>query len=134
MREAVLSDDNWVRTFYERLIAGDIPTVENYLADDFVFHEAPNLPYGGDYRGKDGLLEVLGALGNVLQSPNVGPLTIALAEDRAITMFTIRATAASTGEQIDVPICEVIMVKGGKIQSITPYYFNPDPVLQAADR
>src|SRR2546423_6348685 len=61
VRPDVAAQDNLtiVRTWYEHVMAGELEEAAAMMADDFVLHEPPELPYGGEYHGPQGFLEVM---------------------------------------------------------------------------
>ena len=52
-----------LRAFYQGLVVGDLaPADALFDYDNLVMHEPAGLPYGGTYRGKQGLLEGIKAI------------------------------------------------------------------------
>lgn len=52
-----------VRSFYRAFGAGDVPGAFAVLHADIEFHEQRSLPWGGVYKGHEGMQRFLGTLG-----------------------------------------------------------------------
>ena len=91
---------------------------------DFVVAQAPGLPYGGDYRGVEGYLEVQEKIRSELLDLSVEDLEIVAEGDTVLTMFRMLGTSSSTGNKYDMRQVEVWRFRDGKLVSLTPFYYD----------
>jgi len=116
-----------IENFYAAGQRGEIETMTSFLADDVVTYEPPYLPFGGEYRGKDGLLAISEA---VAQCADVGQFTvhdILVDGDRAVAFAGYRLN--DTGKFTH--FAEEIRLVGGKITEIRIYYYDVQSMLGA---
>src|SRR2546422_233752 len=98
------------------------PDVASLLHPDFELHEAPSLPFGGVWRGPEGLL----ALMKEMQSSwdlQLGEQDILAANDSLVLRMDMKGTSKVTGQSFDVSVCEVWDFRDDLVIRMTPYYF-----------
>lgn len=114
--------------FYAAGLQGDIETMMGYVADDVVIYEPTYLPFGGEYRGKDSLSAIHGA---VAQLADVAQFTIhyiLVDGDRAIAIggFPVNDTGQFTH------FAEESRLEDGKIVEIRIYYHDAQSMIGTA--
>jgi ketosteroid isomerase-like protein len=116
-----------VRAFNELLLSGRLDEACGLLADDLAVHEPPELPYGGEFRGPSGLLDLLGREMAVVDA---APLTTEYldAGDRVVFMARARFAAKGTDRSVDVDLVEIHTVRDGRICDLDVYYKEPGAV------
>src|SRR5215217_3081629 len=103
-----------VQRFAGFIMEGNLDEACKILSDDFVAHEAPGLPYGGEYHGPDGFRELLG---NLTAKQDMETLDIALyaAGNLIINHAQLRFTRRDNGESVDMWVAELFTVSDGRI-------------------
>ena len=102
-----------------------------YLAmydPDVVIHEAPSLPYGGDYSGDDAVARHAHAFSGAwrgLQSTNDRRLEphILADGDHVIVLWRQKGTSAD-GDIVDMPAVSVYQLKAGRVVDSRMFHFD----------
>lgn len=82
----------------------------NTLHRDIVLYQPESLPYGGEWRGRDGFGRWLDAFVRTwAEVTPTDPVIHACGEDVIVSTVTMRARACTTGTAIAMPICQVIL-------------------------
>lgn len=117
---------------YACFFAGDIPAMCGYLAEDVVIAEVENLPYGGDYVGHQGMIDVAAALGGIWDELALTVDDTLASETRVAALGTFSARAKATGKRVSFPMVEVWTFReDGKVTRIEPIYGDTAQVLDA---
>jgi ketosteroid isomerase-like protein len=106
-----------VKRLYEAFGKGDIDTIVNHLADQFVwrFDAPPIIPFAGNYTTPD---EVRGYLGHLLeaQKDQVMQTDEFIAnEDTVVMVGRYAATVIATNKRVDVAAIHVFTIQAGKL-------------------
>jgi uncharacterized protein len=101
------------------------------LHPEIVLEQPASLPYGGVWRGHQGLREWLEAMDAAWSSVEVEEPEIIQAGETAIVEALFRGTARESGEVAAMPICEVIRFAGGLPVFWRVFYFDTAAVLRA---
>ena len=117
-----------IEALYAATGAGDWPTAESMLTEDFFITEADTVPFAGVYRGRKALhdlyMRVIPATGvtglHIQQLTAGGDCVIALVQ------LTLGGSPGT-----DVSIAELFRLRDGKVCEIKPYYFDPTPICAA---
>ena len=110
------------RRLYQLALAGDFAAAEALVTDDFAIHEAPALPFGGTYRGKGALKELLTRVGGMLKLKDVrfgGFL-----EEGDDVVVLIELVADRQGAEERIPVMERMRFRGALIHELIPFYFD----------
>ena len=104
----------------------------------FAAYEAPSLPYGGIYKGLDGLLrhaERFRATWDRYQPEGRRELEpeFLAAGDRAIVLWRLRALGAN-GDSVDLPAVSIYRLQDGKIIELCMYHFDTVALVRFLDR
>ena len=112
----------FVKSFYEA-----VPDLDNdlssFFTEDFVITEAPDLPYGGAYRGRTGMRELVNKINGMIVASNVSLERFAVSEDSVIATlrFDLALTGGGTATQY---VAEEFIFEGDKVREVRPYYFD----------
>lgn len=122
---------NLVDDHYSLNAAGNFAAAQELLTDDFVITIPPPMPFAGTYRGKDAFREL-------------APIVV---EATAVTGMKFVATTVGDGCAVEiveftlagyngppVQVAELILFRDNKICEIRPFYFDPAPMIDAANR
>ncbi len=115
-----------VRNFYELLGQGKLEEASQSLHEDLVIHEAPELPYGGEFHGPQGLIDIMSQIVAFAEPSVVGELTY-LDTDPVVVLLRGRFTRPS-GAVAETDVVELHSVLDGKIVDLDIYYKDPGSV------
>jgi ketosteroid isomerase-like protein len=122
-----------VRSFNELLLSGRLEEACSLLADDLVVHEPQELPYGGEFHGPSGLLELFTREMAVVDA---APVTSEYhdAGDQVVFRARARFAAKDSGESVEVDVVEIHTVRDGRIVDLDVYYKDPAAVAALAPK
>jgi ketosteroid isomerase-like protein len=122
-----------VRRLFEAVETRDVEPMYGLYAPDVVIHEAPSLPWGGEFRGHDGVLRH--GLGYVrtwepLQTAADRRLDpeVAAEGDRVFVTWRQRAHDRD-GRQLDLPAVSAYALASGRIVDARMYHFDTVAIL-----
>ncbi|MGE2714102.1 nuclear transport factor 2 family protein [Mycolicibacterium litorale] len=109
----------------------DFSTLAPYFADDVVLYQADTLPYGGTWRGHDGLERFFLAMSATWSAFDmVGQRFLSTAET-AVVHTDVHACARATGRRLEFPILQTIRIAGGRIAEVRPFYWDVAAIAAA---
>jgi ketosteroid isomerase-like protein len=124
-----------VQRLYGSLFAGDWDVVASVLADDFVVEEAPSLPFGGEWKGLEGLKRFFAAMATQhFDQLDIQPKGAMANEEFVASYFALSGIARLTGRRVAAEIVEIASFKDGKVSRLKPFYFDGPAVIQAFAR
>jgi len=113
-----------VRRLYAFLADDNFVEANKMMADDVIFRETTDLPFGDVYYGVDGLTELMGKIAEVAKISVVSHDF--LSETNPIVAHVVaRFVSHATGEVVESDVIEVVHVKDGRCTEIDVYYKNP---------
>ncbi|NDU74293.1 DUF4440 domain-containing protein [Actinomadura sp. DSM 109109] len=108
---------------------GDFSAMAAHLAPDVTMYQASSLPYGGTWRGHDGMERFMAAMSEAWsdlafreQHYAVDGETVAVRSDCA---FRARAT----GRTVETAVLQWITVRDGLVREFRPFYLDTSAVL-----
>lgn len=110
-----------VRRLFKAVEERDLQALLDCYDEDVEIHEAESLPYGGVYRGHDGVVEHAAAWTKAwgpLQTPEEHRLDATFLDGEGDTVgatFRHRAVDRNRGEHLDGPEVGIYEVRGGKV-------------------
>jgi uncharacterized protein len=113
-----------VRRLYEALAAADFATVLAITDPDIEISQTAELPWGGEYRGHDGLAEFAGKLTNSISSA-VTHHSMFPAGDRVVQVGKTSGTVNETGARFDIDEVHVHTLRDGKIVRFEAHIDTP---------
>ncbi|MEI5101455.1 nuclear transport factor 2 family protein [Streptomyces sp. PmtG] len=111
-------------------------TLAPSFAPDVVLHQADALPYGGTWRGHEGLERFFLAMSDTWAE-------FAIAEQEfvadggpgpsgtAVVRSDIRARSRATGRALAFPILQTVRVESGRIAEVHPFYWDTAAIAAA---
>ncbi|MEV8546477.1 nuclear transport factor 2 family protein [Streptomyces sp. NPDC051572] len=118
-----------VRKFTAGLEAGDVAGCLELLDDEIVFSEAESLPFGGDYVGKDGFVQLLRNVARYfrvdLDTPEIGDAGVFVAVRVRGTM-----TSCVTGRSLPMQVVDLYRLRAEKIVRVDVYYQDSHAVSE----
>ena len=99
--------------------------LEAMVTEDIRIKQAKSLPFGGEYVGWDGYLDVTGKLFGKMRKVQ---LELIDAWDRPqcslVAHFMLDAVSKRTQQEISMPLLEIWEFKNDKVSAITPFYYD----------
>ena len=103
----------------------NMAALETMVTEDIRIKQAQSLPFGGEYVGWDGYLEVTGKLFGKMRKVHLelietwdGP------QCSLIAHFILNSVSKRTQEDISMPLLEKWEFKDEKVAAITPFYYD----------
>ena len=119
-----------VRRLYEDARVGDWEAVASSMSDDLVIHEAPALPYGGEWRGRHALRDLYTAVVGLWDAPVIEQDALTSDGDGNVgAVVRLTTTSRHSGERVTHRIAEVNRVEQGKVVEMRIFYFDEALVL-----
>lgn len=102
-----------------------------FFAPDVVLHQADALPYGGTWRGHQGMERFMVAMSKAWESFEMVEQTFVSAKNPIVVLTQVRARARASGQQLEFPILQTITVEAGQITDVRPFYWDTAAIAQA---
>lgn len=123
----------------------DVEALFGLYHDDVEFHDAPSLPYGGSFRGKQLHREQLetsphrtwlgtwGPLQPTERERRMDPRVVAVDAGEVVVRYRQRALAPS-GERFDAPVIGLYQVRDGKLARAQMFHFDTAAIVDFVAR
>ena len=106
---------------------------ERLFSRDFICHVAEGLPYGREYRGPEGYLELMGHIKNFWSDVRQeSQQFIPYGNDKVVIHFTLDGHMAKNGQHLRMPVIAIWEIKDGKVIDIRIFYFDTKRVADLA--
>jgi uncharacterized protein len=106
-------NEELARKEFAAVVAGDMESLFDFYADDYVFHYPGRSPVAGEYRGKQGFGEFLGKLSNLGVIATRELHDVIANDDHVIQLVAVRAERDGKRQQWNGVV--VMHVRDGKI-------------------
>lgn len=113
-----------MRGLYAAYASRDPAALLGPLAEDFEIYQSELLPWGGRYKGHDGMMEFVKGITTHIDSV-VDVEEMIEAGDHVIVLGRSTGKIKATGEDYSVRLVDVCELKDGKIKSIEIYLDMP---------
>ena len=107
-----------IRRLYEAFGKGDINTIIDHLASQFVWRfDAPSsVPFAGDFKTPDEVRRgFFGSLAETQKDQAVKPEEFIARDDNVVVIGRYSAVVTATNKRIDVPLVHVFTIQNGKV-------------------
>jgi ketosteroid isomerase-like protein len=124
-----------VRTALDNARANKLEAAKPFFADDFILYEADGLPFGGEYRGWDGYVDILMRLRAFFKAGERRQddrSFIPYGDDKVIIHFTVDGYVAKNERHVRMPVLALWELKDGKIARIRPFFFDTKKIADLA--
>ncbi|MFZ3494828.1 nuclear transport factor 2 family protein [Streptomyces sp. 5.8] len=101
------------------------------LHPQVVLHQAPGLPYAGDWRGPDGIERFMAVMGEAWQSVEFLEQHRMIDGPDVVVTSRVRFVARASGRALETRIVQLMSVRDGRITEIRPFYWDPTAVATA---
>ena len=110
-----------IRRGHESFAKGDLEALREWMADDVVWHEPGRSPLAGDYKGPEGVIELLRKLRDRSDGTFTAELVDVLANsERAVAVK--EETARRGDRELDMASAVEFEIHRGKITEVTVYH------------
>jgi hypothetical protein len=114
-------------------MAGRLDEAAQLLHEDLVVHEAPGLPYGGEYHGPKGFFELLGKITSVLTIDQVETRLLE-ADDTVFSVSALGFISQVSDDRVDTDVVELFKVRDGLIVDLDIFYKDPGAITALMGR
>ena len=102
-----------------------------YFAEDVVLHQADALPYGGTWRGHDGMERFMVAMRDTWSAFEMVEQEFLATGATAVVLTHVRARARANGQELAFPILQTLRIAGGRIAEVRPFYWDTAAIASA---
>ncbi|WP_123465110.1 MULTISPECIES: nuclear transport factor 2 family protein [unclassified Streptomyces] len=102
-----------------------------FFAPDVTLYQAAALPYGGTWRGHDGMTDFFLRMAQVWESFDMVEQEFLATGETAVVLTQVRARARATGRELSFPILQTVTVEDGRITEVRPFYWDTAAVADA---
>ncbi|MEU8304790.1 nuclear transport factor 2 family protein [Actinomadura sp. NPDC048955] len=110
---------------------GDFSVMAAHLAPDVVMYQAPSLPYGGTWRGHDGMERFMAAMSELWSELTFREQHYAVDGETVTVRNDCVFRARATGREVDTSVLQWITVRDGLVSEFRPFYLDTSAVLAA---
>lgn len=111
----------------------DFGPMADCLHPDVVLYSMPGLPYGGIWRGHDGLQRFNATMSRAWESIEFLEQHQVPDGDRVAVFLKVRFRARATGRELETTILQLNTVVDGLITEFRPYYWDPAAITEVLD-
>ena len=94
------------------------------LDPDVVLHQSPDLPWGGEFRGHAGYEDWARQMSRAFDRLDVEGTRFFAGDDTVVITCRLVTRSRASGETLDLPMTQVVRVRGGRIVEFRPFYWN----------
>jgi ketosteroid isomerase-like protein len=113
----------------------DFTVIAETLHEDVVMRQAASLPYGGEWRGRDGIeawMQAVSAVWSKLEHFDVRIFDAG--DDTVFTRARAVVTSRANGETFEFPILHQVTIRDGKVVVAEPFYWDTAALLEHLSR
>ncbi|MGA6167742.1 nuclear transport factor 2 family protein [Amycolatopsis magusensis] len=102
-----------------------------FFAEDVVLHQADALPYGGTWRGHEGMARFFEAMGRTWAGFDLVEQDYLATTSPLVVRTRVRARSRDTGHELEFLILQTITVEDGRITEVRPFYWDTAAIARA---
>jgi ketosteroid isomerase-like protein len=102
-----------------------------FFSPDVALHQADGLPYGGPWRGHDGMRRFFVVMGEVWEAFDMVEREFLATGETAVVLTQVRARARATGRELSFPVLQAITVRDRRITEVRPFYWDTRAIAEA---
>jgi uncharacterized protein len=106
-------------------------TLAPYFAPDVVLHQAEGLPYGGVWRGHEGMEHFFVTMSETWEAFDLSDQEFLTVGATAVVQTEVHARARATGRELSFPILQLIRIEEGQIREVRPFYWDTAAIAEA---
>ncbi len=96
-----------------------------------VLHQAAALPYGGVWRGHQGLERFFRAMSGTWAEFDPVEQDFLATGETSVVRTTVRARSRATARELTFPILQTLTVLDGRITEVRPFHWDTEAVVRA---
>ncbi|MEM7738067.1 MAG: nuclear transport factor 2 family protein [Deinococcota bacterium] len=123
-----------VAAFYTALRSSNYAAVSALLDDDFTLQQASSLPYGGEYKGIEGIKTFFQLFFDVWENFSSQHVRYVDLDDHSVLALSQISATTKTGVDLDMPMTQIFRVNDGKLLEARPFYWDTAAIVQAVDK
>jgi ketosteroid isomerase-like protein len=109
----------------------DFSGMAAHLAPDVVMYQAESLPYGGTWRGHDGMERFMAAMSEAWTGLTFLERRYAVDGETVAVHNRGVLTSRATGRELETSVLQWITVRDGLVHEFRPFYLDTAAVLDA---
>ena len=94
------------------------------LDPEVSLHQSPDLPWGGEFHGHAGYEDWARRMNAAFDQLQVGDRRFFVEGDTVIVTCRLVTRSRATGSTLDLPMAQVVRVRGDRIVDFRPFYWN----------
>ncbi|GAA5082296.1 nuclear transport factor 2 family protein [Nocardia iowensis] len=102
-----------------------------FFATDVALHQAAGLPYGGAWRGHEGMEQFFRTMAQTWASFELLEQEFLATGETTVVHTRVRARARATGRELTFPILQTITIIDGRISEVHPFYWDTAAIASA---
>lgn len=102
-----------------------------FFAPTVVLHQAESLPYGGTWRGHEGMERFFLAMSNTWEKFDLLDQRFLATGDATVVRTEVHARARATGRELSFAILQTITFADGRIAEVYPFYWDTAAIAAA---
>lgn len=102
-----------------------------FFSPTVVLHQAESLPYGGTWRGHDGMERFFLAMSNTWEKFDLLDQRFLATGDATVVHTEVQARARATGRELAFAILQTITFADGRIAEVYPFYWDTAAIAAA---
>jgi ketosteroid isomerase-like protein len=99
-------------------------TLAPYFAPDVALHQAEGLPYGGVWRGHEGIENFFLAMSRAWETFEMLEQTYLSETNPLVVLTQVRARPRDSNQYLEFPILQTVTVEDDRITEIWPFYWD----------
>jgi uncharacterized protein len=111
----------------------EFSTLAPFFAIDVVLYQADSLPYGGIWKGHNGMERFFLAMSRTWSEFEMVEQRFLATGDTSVVLTYVRACARATGRRLDFPILQTIGIADGRIAEVRPFYWDTAAIAAACN-
>lgn len=111
-------------------VGADFSEMATFFHSNVVARQGPTVPFAGDWHGLDGIQRFFAAFSETWSTLELGDTRYFEGETGVAVTMRMRATARSTGKQLDTWVGHFFGFEDEVIREITVFYLDPVEVVQ----
>ncbi|MGO4616299.1 nuclear transport factor 2 family protein [Nocardia sp. 2YAB30] len=101
-----------------------------FFAPCVVLNQADGLPYGGTWRGHEGMERFFLAMSRTWESFDLLEQHFLATGETSVVHTRVHARARTTGRELTFPILQTITVTNGRIGEVHPFYWDTAAIAE----
>ena len=127
--ELELRNRETVLALYRATGRGDWAKAATLMTPDILIKEAASLPFAGVYRGVEAMRDLFAAV----RATGVVGVEMHQATAGGEWVVVLLDLLLEGNPPVRAPLAEAFRLQDGKVCEIVPYYFDPGPIIRAAE-